>query len=30
MAGCVVAVLANLDPPAASQVSGFLKLQMPK
>jgi CubicO group peptidase (beta-lactamase class C family) len=28
--GYVVAVLANLDPPAASQVAGFLDLRLPK
>ena len=28
--GYVVAVLANLDPPAAQQVSGFLDLRLPK
>ena len=28
--GYVVAVLANLDPPAAQQVSGFLELRLPK
>ena len=28
--GYVVAVLSNLDPPAASQVAGFLDLRLPK
>jgi hypothetical protein len=28
--GYVVAVLANLDPPAAQQISGFLSLRLPK